>query len=311
LNLTPPNVGALSRRELEIRLAESGIFFRTGAFITHLRSTIPSVAEGISHMYADFPLEAQNDFADFHVSLDRPANLRRWYKPQVLFRFDGMTPFRPLPLDQAFSMFEWGLNWCVSSQAHRYLIIHAAVVEKGGVAAILPAPPGSGKSTLCAALVSRGWRLLSDELALIRLGDGKLLPLPRPVSLKNASIQIMRDYAPDGIFAREVKDTTKGTICHMKPPRDSVARASEVAHAAWIIFPKYQPNTSAELVALPKSRTFMRVAENAFNYSLLGSRAFETLGMVIDGSQCYDFTYSALDDAIEVFSSLKPMALAA
>ena len=311
MNLIPSNVGALSRRELEIRLAEPGIFLRTGAFITHLRSTIPSVAEGIGHMYADFPLEAQSDFADFHVSLDLPANLRRWYKPQVLFRFDGMTPFKPLPLDQAFSMFEWGLNWCVSSQAHRYLIIHAAVVESGGLAAILPAPPGSGKSTLCAALVNRGWRLLSDELALIRLDDGKLLPLPRPVSLKNASIQIMRDYAPDGIFAREVKDTTKGTICHMKPPGDSVARAAEVARAAWIIFPKYEPNARAQLVALPRSRAFMRVAENAFNYSLLGSRAFETLADVIDGSKCFEFTYSALDDAIEAFSSLTPTALAA
>lgn len=311
MNLTPPNVGALSPRELEIRLAEPGIFLRTGAFITHLRSTIPSVAEGIGQMYADFPLEVQGDFADFHVSLDRPANPRRWYKPQVFFRFDGMTPFRPLPLDQAFPFFEWGLNWCVASQAHRYLIIHAAVVEKGGFAAILPAPPGSGKSTLCAALVSRGWRLLSDELALIRLGDGKLLPLPRPVSLKNASIQIIRGYAPDGIFAREVTGTTKGTVCLMKPPGDSVARAGEMAQVAWIIFPKYQPNTRPQLVALPKSRTFMRVAENAFNYSLLGSRAFETLGKVIDGCQCFDFTYSALDDAIEAFSSFTATALAA
>ena len=34
-------------------------------------------------------------------------------------------------------------------------------------AVILPAPPGSGKSTLCAALVNRGWRLLSDELTLV------------------------------------------------------------------------------------------------------------------------------------------------
>jgi HprK-related kinase A len=234
LNLLLPTVGALSRRELETRLAKPGIFLRTGAFVTHLRSTIPSVAEGIGQMYADFPLEAR-DFADFHLSLDRPANLRRWYKPQVFFRFDGQTPFTPLPVNQAFPLFEWGLNWCVSSHAHRYLIIHAAVVENGGFAAILPAPPGSGKSTLCAALVSRGWRLLSDELALIRLSDGKLLPLPRPVSLKNASIQIMRDYAPDAIFAREVAGTTKGTISHMRPPRDSVARASEVAHPAWII----------------------------------------------------------------------------
>jgi predicted ATPase len=33
------------------------------------------------------------------------------------------------------------------------------VVERDGHALILPAMPGSGKSTLTAALVQRGWRL--------------------------------------------------------------------------------------------------------------------------------------------------------
>lgn len=299
-SLTPPELGSL--------LKQAGIFLQTGSFITHLQTSIPSVAEGIGLLYADYPLAEQGGFADFHVSLAPPRDLRRWFKPQVLFLSDGDAPFKPLPLDQAFPMLEWGLNWCVSSHANRYLIIHAAVVEKGGHAAILPAPPGSGKSTLCAALVHRGWRLLSDELTLVRIGDGKIIPLPRPVSLKNQSIDIIRRYEPDAIISRKVSDTIKGTVAHMKPPTDSVTRAAETAQAAWVIFPKYQAGEAARLEVLPQSRAFMRVADNAFNYSLLGTKGFETMANLIDASRCYDFTYSVLDEAIETFDALKPPA---
>lgn len=256
-------------------------------------------------LYSDYPLAQKTDFADFHVSLSRPRGLRRWLRPQVSFFLDGMPPFKPLPFDQAFPMLEWGLNWCVSSQANSYLIIHAAVVEKAGYAAILPAPPGSGKSTLCAALVNRGWRLLSDELALIRVSDGKIIPLPRPVSLKNQSIDIIQHYAPSVTISRKVSDTIKGTVAHMKPPIDSIARAEETAQAAWVIFPKYQAGATAQLEALPQSRAFMRVADNAFNYSPLGIKGFEAMTGLINASLCYDFTYSVLDEAIETFSALK------
>lgn len=281
---------------------------KTGSFVTHLQTSIPSVAEGIGLLYADYPLAEQNGFADFHVSLVQPRNLRRWFKPQVLFLSDGIPPFKPLPLDQAFPMFEWGLNWCVSSQAHHYLIIHAAVIEKGGYAAILPAPPGSGKSTLCAALVSRGWRLLSDELTMVRISDGKIMPLPRPISLKNQSIEVIQDYVPNAIISRKVLDTMKGTVAHMKVPTDSIACAAKAVPPAWIIFPKYQAGATARLEAIPQSRAFMQVADNAFNYSLLGSKGFEVLAGVIDKSSSHVFTYSVLDEAIDMFAALKPPA---
>ncbi|MDB5795981.1 MAG: hypothetical protein JWR25_2360 [Noviherbaspirillum sp.] len=296
----------LTSAELRTQLRAPGIVLQTGAFTTHLRSAIPSVATGIELLYADYPFRPPGGFADFHVSLERPRNLRGWFRAQVLFLFDGSEAFKPLPIDQAFPMLEWGLNWCISSHAHAYLMIHAAVVEKGGFAAILPAPPGSGKSTLCAALANRGWRLLSDELTLVRINDGKVVPVPRPVSLKNESIDVIRRFVPGAVLSREVSDTIKGTIAHLKPSSDSIRRAEELAQPAWIIFPKYKPGVQAELEEVPRSRAFMRVADNAFNYSELGLHGFETMSRLIGLSQSYDFTYSVLDEAIDVFAALKP-----
>ena len=50
---------------------------------------------------------------------------------------------------------------------HGWLAIRAVVVERDGRALVLVGAPGSGKSTLAAHLVSRGWHLLSDDVAFI------------------------------------------------------------------------------------------------------------------------------------------------
>jgi HprK-related kinase A len=304
-------VGALAPAELKARLAGPGLYLRTGPFINCVRSNLALIADGIGKLYADYPLAPEQGaaaFADFHVHFPGSPGLRRLWRPQVHFDHDGVHPFAPSPLEQAYPMFEWVLNWCVSSRAHDYLMIHAAVVERNGCAVILPAPPGSGKSTLCAALVHRGWRLLSDELTLVRLSDGLLVPLPRPISLKNASIDIIGAYVDQPVFTRAVDTAHKGHVAHLKPPADSVARAAETARPAWVIFPQYAAGEGASLSPMAPARAFMQLAENAFNYSLLGAAGFAALGDVIGQSDCYRFRYSVLDEAVDVFARLAPPA---
>ena len=285
---------------------KQGVNLRIGPFVVRIKSSIPDVIEGIRLLYAEYPQEIDSTFADFHVRLAPPRSPRRWFRPQVFFYFDGRAPFKPLPLNQAFPFFEWGLNWCVAKHINQYLILHAGVVEKGGHAVIMAAPPGSGKSTLCAGLVARGWRLLSDELALVSPEDGRLIPLPRPVSLKNDSIDVIRSFAPEVTIGRESADTTKGTVAHMKAPDDSIARADEHARPAWVICPKYEKGAPARLEPRSRAQTFMHVIKNAFNYSVLGVRGFQTAAALIDVCDCYDFTYSSLDEAVSIFDALEP-----
>lgn len=295
----------MSSASLRRQLAGEGIWIRTGPFSLKVQSKLPLVAESLLELYGQFEVrDAQLAFADFHVQINSPNMLRRWFRPQVSFSFDGEKPFKPLPLDQAYPMLEWGLNWCISMNAHQYLIIHAGVVEKNGMAAILPAPPGSGKSTLTAGLILSGWRLLSDELTLIDRKTGMIHPLPRPVSLKNESISLIREFSSEAFINRASEDTTKGTVAHLRPPKESVRRQHEAAHPGWVIFPKWVAMGPTFLSARSKAQTFMFLAQNAFNYSQLGADGFRVGIRLVEQSHCYDFQYTQLEAAITQFNEL-------
>jgi HprK-related kinase A len=271
-----------------------------------LQSPIAFLGQAMHLLYADFPLADSTEFADFHVRVDRPSNFRRWYRPQVLFWFDDQIPFKPLPFSHAATMFEWCMNWCIETQANQYLIIHAAIIERYGSAMILAAPPGSGKSTLTAALISRGWRLLSDETTLIDPKNGRAVPIARPISLKNESIDLIRNFVAGAVVGPVVPDTLKGRVAHLKPPADSVRRVAETALAQWVIFPKYEPGADALLTPYPKANALLRLADNAFNYCQHGVIGFELLSELIDRCGCFEFTYSKLEDAVAVFDALNP-----
>jgi HprK-related kinase A len=298
-------VADLPSGELRQRLATWGLRVRVGPIVAEIRSPFAAVAAGIGFHYAAHDVADASDFADFHVAVAAPASVRRWIRRQAVFRFEGGHPFKPLAADQAFPLLEWGLNWCVSAHCHQYLILHAAVVERGGRAIILPAPPGSGKSTLCAALAARGWRLLSDELALIDVATRRLVPLPRPISLKNESIGAIARFWTGVKMGPTVHDTLKGAVAHAQPPLASVRLAREDTAPRWIVLPRYRRGHPMELAPLSRAAAFMQLADSAFNYSMHGRSGFEILSAIVAQCECREFTYGGgLEDAVSAFDEL-------
>jgi HprK-related kinase A len=295
--------------DLRQRLAsEMGLPIQMGPYFASVRTRIPQVEASFRLLYGDYPVAASDDFVDFRVEIRRPLGLLGKWPSRAAFVLDGHSPFNVVPGDQGFPLLEWGLNYCVYSQCHQHLTLHAAVLERNGKALILPAPSGSGKSTLCAGLLFHGWRLLSDELTLICPQEGNIIPMPRPVSLKNESIAVMRRFAPQAQFGSEVNETVKGLVAHFKAPVQAVRSAGQRAEPGWVVMPKYVAGSAAKLVPLERARGFMHLVANAFNYDTFGRQGFDLLGSVIDRSQCFTFEYSNLQEAVELFARLADTA---
>lgn len=296
-------LGEWSEADLRSALRGDGVVVTTGPFRFRIGSRAEEVFQGLHRLYPDFEASVHG-FSDYAVQVDRVAGVRAHLRPQVTFRFDGFEPFKPLPAQHAYALLEWGMNWSLSAHGHHYLLLHAAVLERNGHAIVLPGDPGAGKSTLTAALALSGYRLLSDEMALIDRDTGMLMPLARPVGLKNRSIEIVRSFSASAVLGEVAHDTHKGSVAHLKPPTSSVEASGLGAWPACIVFPRWQEGAVLALTPCSKSSTFMRSAKHAFNYEMLGSTGFDLMAGLIDRCACHDLRYSKLSEAIAMFDAM-------
>lgn len=281
-----------------------GLELDLGIVRVRVRSTLAALADTMRRVYGAFTLIPAFGFYDLSVNLDALRGWRQLLRPQINFYLEGDSPFEPFAAQTHLPMLEWGLNWSIAHRFTDRLLLHAGVVERNGQAIILPALPGSGKSTLTAALVQRGYRLLSDEFGAVAGDNAQLLPVVRPIALKNESIDVIRSFAPQAILGPSFPNTRKGTVAHMAPDAICVAQCHVAAQARLIVFPQYNATSATELEAMPKARAFAKLSVNAFNYDLRGAAGFAAVAALIDASDCYRLRYSDLNDAIARLSAL-------
>jgi HprK-related kinase A len=249
-------------------------------------------------LYQDHVADVKpHGFYDFRIRLKK-SRRSLVGRQEVEFDWEGSSPFPSMKLEHAHPLFEWGLNWCVATAHGQNIVIHSAVIEKDGVALVLPGDPGSGKSTLCAALVMSGWRLLSDELTVVSSTDGRVQPVPRPISLKNKSIDIIRARFPHAELTDPVTDTHKGAIAYARAPSASIMAADQPVPIGFVVFPKYRTGTELGYQPLSRAAALTELLSNTFNVGLLGRTGFESLAQAMTGAQCYAVEYGDLDSIL-------------
>lgn len=300
----------LSAADLTRLLRGPGLHLDTGAFTTHLRSNVGALCHPLSEAYADCQVATGPAIDDFRVAIKRGPGWRGLLGRSGQAYIDGEPTFPPFPIVFAFPMLESTLNWCIAKQVYRYVTFHAGAVERDGRGVILAGPSGSGKSTLCAGLAHRGWRLLSDELVLLRTDTAELAANPRPVSLKNEAIGRMTGLTPQARFSDAYQSTAKGTIRFLYPPREAMARAKAGATPEIVVFPMFRAGAANDLRPISKAQGFMRLVENSVNYFSTLKAGFDALAGLVDRSDFYEFSYGDLDQAIAAIDELHKARMA-
>jgi HprK-related kinase A len=246
-----------------------------GPIIFRIGSDWAAPIAALNALYAAYPKPASL-IPHYTVRLEATAWWRRWIAPSIAISGDFWLPeAAPLPLSMGLLAAEMAMNLQVALGERRFLLIHAASVEKDGKALILTGESGSGKSTLAAMLALNGWRFLGDEFALIEPATGLIHPFPRPTSLKNESIAAMTAMASADRFGPLLRDTPKGDLRHLVPPADALAAMHDPARPVLLLYPTYGAETATRDVG--RAENFVRLTQASTNYVALGEEGFGAL----------------------------------
>lgn len=176
------------------------------------------------------------------------------------------------------------------SDGHTYLVL----AESGG----------SGKSTLTAALLARGFRYLSDDVAPLEQGSGHAVPVPICLNLKPGSVPILAGIYPElpNLPAWRSSDRT---LRFLPPPAFAQRRPDRAYPVAALVFPRYRLNAGLKLDPLDPVSVLTRLVESDTRLDRpLNPAKIGELCAWIEATPAYALRYGDLAAAVETLATL-------
>ncbi len=169
------------------------------------------------------------------------------------------------------------INLSIARHLPHYIQIHAAVLTRGERALVVAGSPGAGKTTLAAALLTRGWRYATDEFALIDPDTLQVVPYPKTLSIKSGSVEMLRDIGfpiEDEVFHRG----DKGPIRCISPLRCRPDAVAETCGIAMVVFPRCEPAVDQpRLAGMSNAEGAFEMSRRCFNFLKYRRLSLETI----------------------------------
>ena len=184
-------------------------------------------------------------------------------------------------------------------------VLHAGAVSDGHTALVLAEAGGSGKSTLTAALLARGYRYLSDDVVPLERG-GCVIPAPIPLNLKVGSVPVLAELYPELPHLPAWRSGDR-RLRFLSPPEFARRRPERAYPVAALVFPRYQPQAELELQPLDPVAVLTRLIEsNTWLDRPLNPAKIGELCAWIDTTPAYALRYGNLAAALEALATLWP-----
>ncbi|HEV7217053.1 MAG TPA: hypothetical protein VGP33_18240, partial [Chloroflexota bacterium] len=183
-----------------------------------------------------------------------------------------------------------------------YLFLHAGALACHGQGIILPAAPGSGKTTLTAAAVAMGFQYLSDEVAALPLGGSDLVPFAKSLFVKQGSQLLLAFFCPELTVTPPHYRLSGEPVWYLPPP--PAAWPATPVPLRHVVFPRYVPGAPAELTPLSRPDALPLLLRQSFNVPALGTRGVEGIVALLRAAECHTLTLDELAPAVALLLRL-------
>lgn len=218
---------------------------------------------------------------------------------RYLIRYDGDVLAATQTLERALSLVLGHINSeAVRRSAPRYPLVHAAAAVRDGVAVLLPAPAGSGKTTTVAGLVNKaGFDYLTDEAVAIDPATLLAQPYPKALSVDEGSWEALADLQPahaelvDGQWQVPARDIRPGAVAAPAP-------------VGFVVAPTYGRDATTRLEPMSRGQMLVHLADSTFRLQDAPQRNLDVLSRMLQHANCYRLELSDLDDAVRLVAEL-------
>jgi hypothetical protein len=218
------------------------------------------------------------------------ARTLRTEPPNALDENGLLGPQTPAMLAGALS------RWAAATTLH-YSVFHAGAVARDEKAMLLPGSSRSGKTTLTAALLQRGFELLSDEVGALDHETGRLTPYPRALSIRNDSFPLLS--LPEDLGAE--LGSRDGRFVSVREL--GARRAEGDADLALVIEPSVEPGAAPRLERLRPGLAAMTLIQVSCTFRAFKEAELDRVIGLARRVPCYQLTLSALGPALDLILS--------
>lgn len=216
-------------------------------------------------------------------------------------RLNGSALDDLLPAERLLPVFCGRLRLFACQSSPSLLSMHATAVNGGGNTLVLAGRSGTGKSTLAAGLLARGYALLSDEPTVIDLPGAEVLPVPLGLGLKAGSWPaVLPDYPALDTLPVHVRFDGQ-PMRYLVPGSIRQARKVPATH---LLFPKYTPGSSGGMEPLGSIQALRAITEAGYQVPDLDASRVERILRWIGGLTCCALAYSSSEEALALIGEI-------
>jgi hypothetical protein len=189
-----------------------------------------------------------------------------------------------------------------AAESRDYVMLHAAALERDGRILLVPGESGSGKSTVAAALLKRGFRYQSDEFAPLS-ADLTVWPYPLPLRLRETSLRVLPDLAPEVTIGPQAFRVDGEWVFHGLPAPSLVLSEGRRPVGA-VLFPRRTTGIPTPIRPLKAGPAALELMACTINGHVLGERGFHVAVDLVAGVPSYELARGDLGRAAAIVDDL-------